>query len=348
MLTPNINLSSLVSFPWHNSVPAPDDTTSKVYSVKNNEENLQKIMTIVKEEFDQLKPEETTKKEQLQEIVKRCKVYTAYLSIASLNSTTAKVANVAENFQVPFAKDPIAAKALRILSANLPASDSSDLISSFEITFNAHGDDGAKTEVLSLPKFYKEFLAEKSTYWKDLSRFGETEQNENQVDLGDHITKENFSTLLKIVSESPETFPLDKLGVNGLLDFIEQIDFFDIPACKTMADKAVVEVIKSIDSGDPVNALNLHGHLQATSFFKAAKRPLDNYFIRYLIQNPQNANQIPKEIKESIQTADLREFRALNDKQLEELIRSCPHLNHLFINSSIISDSGIETVHFFV
>jgi len=306
------NLSLLVSFSWHNSVPALEDTTSKVYSAEKNEENLRKIMTIVKEEFDQLKPAETAKKEQLREIVKRCKVYTARLFISSSNPTTAKVVNTAESSQIFPAKAQMYARALGILSANLPASDSPDLAISFEITFTAQGDDGVKQEVLRLPKFYKEFPAEKSTYWKDLSRFGEAGQTKNQVNLGDHITKENFLILLKIVSESPETFPFGELGVDGLIEFIKQVDFFDIPSCKTMADKAVVEVIQSIGLDDLRIALNFHGRLQRTSFFKAAKQLLDNYFIRYLIQDPQNADQIPTEIKEGVQTADLRGFKALN------------------------------------
>ena len=69
------NLYSLVSFSWHNSVPAPEDKVSKAYSLETNEGNLLNIMKIVKKELAQLKPEEETKKKQLQEIVRRCKIY---------------------------------------------------------------------------------------------------------------------------------------------------------------------------------------------------------------------------------------------------------------------------------
>ena len=170
------------------------------------------------------------------------------------------------------------------------------------------------------------------------------EQTENKFKLGAQITKENFLTLLKIVNENLETLPLDELGLDGLLDFIKQSDFFGIPSGRTMADKAVVEVIKRVDPDDHASAQNLHEHLQGKPFLTAAKQQLDGYFTSYLIRNPEKADLISGDIRESIQTADLRKFTEINDDQLKKLTQFCPNLNHLFISSPRIRDSTFKTV----
>ncbi len=159
--------------------------------------------------------------------------------------------------------------------------------------------------------------------------------------------------MFKSHSELPQDITLEELllpqeiTLEELLEFWQQAIYLDMTQAVQIAHSWLVESIESLElSQEHADlAIEIQKLLSALNRDQTVQDALNNYFQKYIssINFFKAENFIQKE-GEHLRCLDLSKFNFLNDELLDEIIKCCPNLQSLTIDTFSTTDSTLKII----